>query len=308
MTEEAYTDKLHVAVFEEEDVRNEMKERNPESYKGDYGTVVVFGGTRGMEGAAGLTGISALRSGAGKVILAVPEHTEILYGIQPEIMVRRLKDNGEGIFNKYSIAEGLDLLDQADAVVIGCGFGRYRDSELFFREILLNFNGPMIVDADGIHFLRYLIADSMWNEIKDQWNGIITPHCGEAADLLEKEIDYVVDYRVEALEELVELTAATVVLKGHNTLTTGINQPLYFNETGNPGMATAGSGDVLSGIIGAILARRDLTMDKTAGAAIGVLIHGLSGDLAAERIGQTGLIAGDIIKYLPEAWKRVLRY
>jgi len=297
-----------VSAIEAQDIRGMLGERKQESHKGDYGTVLIFGGSKGMEGAAGMAAVAALKSGAGKVLLAVPASTEISYSLRPEVMLRRIDDGGEGYFNKFSISQGLDLLEQADSMVIGPGFGRQVESELFFEEMLNNSSGPVVVDADGIYFLRYFMNEASWSELSKRWKGVITPHSGEAAALIDMDSEHIQDYRLEALSQLIEASSATVVLKGHNTLVSSEGEPVYFNETGNPGMATAGSGDVLSGIIGALLSRQDLDITVCQAAAIGVWIHGLSGDMAAERYGQTGMMAGDILNLLPEAWKSVLRY
>jgi len=308
MIGETSTNRKEVLVAEEQDIREAFGVRGAETHKGSYGTVLIFGGSAGMEGSVGLAAMGALRSGAGRVIVAVPKSAEIRYGIQPEIMVRKIDDGGEGIFNKYSISQGKDLLEGADSVVIGPGFGRNRDSELFFEEIINEFEGPVLIDADGLYHLKYLLNDFRWKMATAAGKRIITPHAGEAAFLLDTKSEDVNDYKLETLSQLVELCGTTVLLKGHNTLVSKDGETVYFNETGNPGMATAGSGDVLSGIIGGILARKDLQIDVETAGAFGAWIHGTAGDFAAEELGQTGMIASDIIKYIPKAWKSVLKF
>lgn len=305
--EEMSIDSKNVFAVEAKDIKRCFGTRRSESHKGTYGTVLVFGGSKGMEGAAGLAALSALKSGAGRVIMAIPKTTEIMYGISPEIMVRKLEDGGIGAFTENSIPEGKDLCKVADAVVLGPGFGRLQESNGFFEAILKEFKGPVLIDADGLYHIKYLIDESNWNAISENWHGVITPHIGEASNLLGVETGDIDDYRFESLSMLIECCKGTVVLKGHNTLISKDGEKVYINETGNPGMATAGSGDVLSGVIGAILARRDLEIAMDTAAAFGVWVHGLAGDLAADELGETGMIAGDIIKYLPYAWKEILK-
>lgn len=308
ITGEPLTDKKEVFSVEAQDIRTSFGGRQSESHKGSYGTVLIFGGSRTMEGAVALAAIGALRSGAGRVIAAVPESSEIRYNVNPEIMVTKLEDNGSGVFNDFSIIQGLELLNRSDAVVIGPGFGRMHESDAFFGEIVRNFKGPILIDADGLYHLKYFMNTPFWEDVSKVWNGVITPHAGEAAFLIDSESEYVNDFKFEAIEQLIDICKCTVVLKGHNTLVSKDGEKVFLNETGNPGMATAGSGDVLSGIIGAVLAKKDVKISTEEAAAFGVWIHGLSGDLAAKELGQTGMIAGDILNFLPYAWKETLKF
>ena len=308
ITEEMFTDKSEVFTIEAQDIRAGFGERQSESHKGSYGTVLIFGGSRTMEGAVSLAALGALRSGAGLVIAAVPESSEIRCNINPEIIVTKLEDNGSGVFNDFSIAQGLELLNRSDAVVIGPGFGRMHESDAFFAEIIRNFNGPILVDADGLYHLKYFMDNPLWEDVSKVWNGVITPHAGEAAFLIDSETEFVNEHKFEVLERLKGIYKCTVVLKGHDTLISIDEKKIFLNETGNPGMATAGSGDVLSGIIGAVLAKKDVEISTVEAAAFGVWIHGLSGDLAVKDLGQTGMIAGDILKFLPYAWKETLKF
>ena len=308
ITGETFTDKSEVFSVEAQDIRASFGERQSESHKGSYGTVLIFGGSRTMEGAVHLAALGALRSGAGRVIAAVPQSSEIRYSINSEIMVTKLEDNGSGVFNDFSIAQGLELLNRSDVVVIGPGFGRMHESDAFFGEIIRNFKGPILVDADGLYHLKYFMDNPLWENVSKVWNGVITPHAGEAAFLIDSETEYVNNYKFEALEQLIDFCKCTVVLKGNNTLVSKDGEKVFLNETGNPGMATAGSGDVLSGIISAVLAKKDVEISTVEAAAFGVWIHGLSGDLAANDLGQTGMIAGDILKFLPYAWKETLKF
>ena len=178
---ETFTDENEVFSIEAQDIRASFRERQSESHKGSYGTVLIFGGSRTMEGAVALAAMGALRSGAGRVIAAVPESSEIRYNINPEIMVTKLDDNGSGVFNDFSIEQGLELLKRSDAVVIGPGFGRMHESDAFFGEILRNFKGPILIDADGLYHLKYFMDKPLWEDVSKVWDGVITPHAGEAA-------------------------------------------------------------------------------------------------------------------------------
>ena len=277
-------------------VKNFIPERKTEAHKGDFGRVLVIAGSRTMTGACCLSCEAALRSGAGLVYALVPD--EIMGQVQilvPEVVI---KDRAAGI---------PDPADY-DSIVIGPGLGTGDDARALVDQILEEAECPLVIDADALNIVSY----NHWQDrVKDRClrglGTVITPHMGEAARLLKDDTDFDMAKagREEILNELYYITGATVVLKGSRTLVRpmfgGSMDPVFVNTTGNPGMATAGSGDVLTGIIAALLGQgvRNSVM-------AGVYIHGLAGDLMAEEVGEYSLIARDIVKGIPMAFKNIV--
>lgn len=263
----------------EELIKN-LKKRNPESHKGDYGKDLVIAGSELMTGAAILSSKAAMRTGAGLVYVAcTKEMVETIHIAFPEA-VCVLRDSLD--FSKY------------DAVLIGPGMGKGKDTEELLKRVLSEYNGPVVIDADAVNVIpEYDLYDYVKGYSGDL---IFTPHSMEAERLLKKH-----EERSAMAEELVKLTGATICLKGHRTIVKNTDSE-YINETGNPGMATAGSGDVLSGIILALLGEGIPSFDA---AALGVYIHGLSGDSAKDILGEDGLIASDIINQIPLTIKKL---
>lgn len=271
-------------------VNTVVKRRNRDIHKGDCGRVLVIAGSVGMAGAAILCGRGALRSGAGLVTLGATEETfNILQtGIAEATCVLRTSHNWKD--RGY------------DAIAIGPGLGDYEDDKKLIEDILKNYEGPVVLDADG---LNHVARNHMQEDLKQaKAKVIITPHIGEAARLLDMDTKDVASMDREAVAMmLVEKTNAIVVLKGHGTVVATPNKMSYINTTGNPGMATGGSGDVLTGIIVA-LAGQGLRPEDAA--KVGVFVHGLAGDLGAEQIGEYGLVAGDIAQLTALAFKKIL--
>lgn len=277
-------------------VMNSIPERRTESHKGDFGRVLIIAGSRTMTGACILACEAALRSGSGLVYALVPD--EIMPQVQVAVPEVVIKDRSEGI------PEPMDY----DCVVIGPGLGTGDDAVRLVDEILERAECPLILDADALNVISY----NHWHDrVRDRClrglGTVITPHMGEAARLLKDDTDFDMEKagREEILNELYYITEATVVLKGNRTLVRpmfgGALDPVFVNTTGNPGMATAGSGDVLTGIIAALLGQGI----KNAVMA-GVYIHGLAGDLMAEEVGEYSLISRDILKGIPLAFNNIL--
>ncbi len=277
-------------------VMNFIPERKTEAHKGDFGRVLVIAGSRTMTGACVLSCEAALRSGAGLVYALVPD--EIMGQVQilvPEVVI---KDR----------AEGIPPLEDYDCIVIGPGLSTSEEAKKLVDEILDKAECPLILDADALNIISYNHwQDRVMDRCLRGLGTVITPHMGEAARLLKDDTDFDMEKagREEILNELYYITGATVVLKGSRTLVRpmfgGSLDPVYVNTTGNPGMATAGSGDVLTGIIAALLGQGVRNSVMT-----GVYIHGLAGDLMAEEVGEYSLIARDIIKGIPLAFKNIL--
>jgi NAD(P)H-hydrate epimerase len=271
--------------------------RRADSNKGTYGRVLVVAGSRGMAGAGVLCANAALRAGAGLVRLGVPrELLPIVAVTNPCVMTAGLAQDNDGRFGRDAEAEALALAQTSDVVALGPGLGRSAALADFVAHFLAKYEKPIVLDADGLNNLADIRA-AQWNHAGPL---IITPHPGEFARLLNTESAAVQANRRELAVKLAREAHVIVVLKGHGTLVTdGLR--LYVNTTGNPGMATAGSGDVLTGVIAALLGQG---LEPFAAAQLGVYLHGLAGDLGRDAFGEVSLIAMDLIDYLPRAIQR----
>jgi ADP-dependent NAD(P)H-hydrate dehydratase len=270
--------------------------RRDDAHKGDFGTALIVGGSRGMTGAAALAGMAALRGGAGRVRVAVPEPClESVAGFEPSYMTAPLPADADGRIVFGALDRIVALAATATVVACGPGMGRSPDLDLLVAELYCTLPRPMVLDADALNALA-TVPDAL---AQPGGPRILTPHPGEFARLVGRKLD--TRAQIEAAVELAARCGIVVVLKGHRTLTTdGVRRA--ENTTGNPGMATGGAGDVLTGLIAALICQGLLPLDA---ARLGVHLHGLAGDLAAEELGQVSLIAGDLIDYLPEAFAAV---
>ncbi len=276
------------------DELQKMPQRRDASHKGDYGRLLCICGSRGMCGAAYLSAKAAYRTGAGLVrILTVRENLVPLQTILPEAIVTVY--DGE-IPDRHTIAEALKW---ADATVIGCGLGKAAASRQVLSTALRLSDKPTLIDADGLNIISENSA------LKKYLCGkIITPHLLELSRLSGLSVSDIDKDREKAAYEFSKKHETVCVLKSHCTCVSDGSDKIYVNSSGNNGMATAGSGDVLSGIIGGILAQnKDLSLSMTEAAALGVYIHGLAGDIAAEAVGKYSLMASDIIDALPRVLK-----
>jgi NAD(P)H-hydrate epimerase len=268
--------------------------RRPDAHKGDFGLALIVGGSRGMAGAAALAGMAALRGGAGLVRLAAPEPClETIAGFEPSYMTVPLPADDAGRIAPAAFEQIIELAGRATAVACGPGLGRSLGLDGLVLRLYQELAKPMVFDADA---LNALAAES---EALAHPGGprVLTPHPGEFARLIGRKLDG--DARNEAAVRLAADCGIVVVLKGHRTLVTdGRRQGI--NTTGNPGMATGGTGDVLTGLITALLCQGLEPFDA---ARLGVHLHGLAGDLCADDFGQVSMIASDLIDYLPEAFQ-----
>ena len=275
-------------------VKNLIERRNREIHKGSCGRILIAAGSVGMAGAAVLAARGALRSGTGPVQLHVP--AEIFPIVQT------------GVLEATCLTDSLDNIDLSryNAAAAGPGLGDSRESVEKVRILLDSFDGPLVLDADGLN----IAAREEFFDLMRARGGrlIITPHMGEARRLMAKDFSEKMTRR-ELAEALAEKTGAVTVLKGAGTVVAAEGRKTYTNTTGNPGMATAGSGDVLTGIITSLCGQRHSDgrpIEPLEAALAGVYIHGLAGDLGAEEKGEYGLIAGDIAEYTALAVKKIL--
>ncbi len=273
-----------------------MPQRTPDSDKSYYGRLLLICGSVGMSGAAYLSAKAALRTGAGLVEILTPEENRvILQSLLPEAIVTVYdKDN----IDTDKISE---RIARADAVVCGCGLGVYPYSRKLLAHLLRSCTVPTVLDADALNLLSR--NPSLLKHAK---GNIITPHLGEMSRLCGEEIESIKRSPDGHCRAFAEKHSLVCVLKGHRTLVSDGSDSLYVNSSGNSGMATAGSGDVLAGIIGGILAQgKHGTQNLLIAASLGVYIHGLCGDYAAERLGEYSLMASDIIDALPSVLRGI---
>ena len=262
-------------------------------HKGTAGLVLVVAGSRGMAGAAALVGNGALRAGAGLVRIATPDAAlDTVAALAPCCTTAPLPDDG-ACLRAEAAGKILELADGQDAVALGPGLGRTPAVGSVVRAVLEALEIPVVLDADG---LNAIAADAAETIARARNGLILTPHPGEAARLLGSSAQDVQADREAAAERLAGL-GAVAVLKGAGTVVSD-GERLYVNETGNPGMATAGAGDVLTGMLAALVAAR---MPLFEAAVLAVWAHGRAGDLAAERLGLLGLTAMDLLGCVPEA-------
>ena len=271
--------------------------RTADSNKGDFGRVLVIAGSRGMSGAAVLCGSAALRAGAGLVRVAVPQEIlPIVAAGNSCIMTAPMPQDDQGRFSAGAESELIALAQAGDVVALGPGLGRTQELTSLVKGLIQRVTQPLVLDADGLNAVAGA-ADVLSNRAGST---IITPHPGEFARLLQTETAKVQANRRDLALQFAGKHKLILVLKGHATIVTD-GQRLYENTTGNPGMATAGSGDVLTGTVAALLGQG---LEPFAAAQLGVYIHGLAGDLARDDRGQVGLIAADLLDYLPRAIRR----
>ncbi len=275
-----------------------LKPRAADAHKGDFGKVCIIAGSTGMSGAAALSGRAALRAGAGLVRVATPKSVlPIVASIEPSFTTIALPEDSLGRISAKAISPVLEVAGQNDCLAFGPGLGISGALRSLLEMLLEQYQLRLIIDADG---LNNLTGIKNWPaQLKASL--ILTPHPGEMKRLwpaLLRE-PFPPDRQQQAVR-LAQQTKTIVTLKGAGTVVTD-GQKVYINKTGNPGMATAGSGDVLTGIITALAGQGLNNFDA---AVLGVYIHGLAGDIAAENLGQTSMIATDIIDALPEAFKR----
>jgi ADP-dependent NAD(P)H-hydrate dehydratase / NAD(P)H-hydrate epimerase len=274
-----------------------IPDRYSNSNKGDYGRVFIVTGSVGMTGAGILAASSALRSGAGLVYTGVPAMLTSIYDTALiETVTIPLKDNGTGILARAGIADILDRIDKSTAAAIGPGLSVNDDVTDIIYDIIENASKPLILDADALNVLSRDVSILKKLKVK----AVITPHPGEMARLSGISIDQVQNNRIKVAAEFAQKWNVTTVLKGSRTIVALPDGTVYINTNGNSGLSTAGTGDVLTGLITGLVGQGA----ELSGAAIaGVYLHGLAGDNAAKIKGEHGMIAGDLLEELPKVIK-----
>ncbi len=270
--------------------------RAADSNKGTFGRVLVVAGSRGMSGAAILCASGALRGGAGLVRLAVPaEILPIVATSNPCYTTAPLPQDVGGRLGPGADAELLALAEGNDVIALGPGLGQSPAVAAVVSVLLARARLPVVLDADGLNVLRQQ-TERLRNRPAPL---ILTPHPGEFARLAGADVPTVQAHRPEMAVRFAADHGVVLILKGHGTLVTD-GRRLYRNTTGNPGMATGGTGDVLTGLIAALVGQG---LEPFAAAQLGVYLHGLAGDLARDDLGEESLIASDLLEYLPRAFR-----
>lgn len=270
-----------------------LPRRAPSAHKGSAGRVLVIGGSAGMMGAVALASHSVLRAGAGYSIAAVPRScVDVLEARVTEVVKRGFAETPERSLAFDALEAILPEAQRADAVAIGPGLSRNADTERLVWGLLDEVEAPIVLDADGLNAFEGKTLRRGKGPL------VVTPHFGEAARLGGVAISDIARDSLGWARFFASSSQAIVCLKTVPMVTVAPNEPVVLNSTGNPGMATAGSGDVLTGTIAGLLAQG---MDVAEAAAVGCFVHGLAGDIAARRLGRRGLTAGDIRDALPAA-------
>ena len=268
-----------------------LPERNPCAHKGDFGRILLLCGSRGYTGAAALAAMGALRCGAGLVYLGVPESIYVIEAVKlTEAIVFPLPE-ADGRLSATAVDEIRNLLPKMDTVLIGPGLGQSEGVFMVVQEVLRAFDGPVVLDADGINVLSGHI-----DILRGRTNPtILTPHEGE----FQRISGQVCDDRIATAVSFAKNTGCIFLLKGHQTVITD-GSKCYVNPTGNPGMAVGGSGDVLAGMIAALLGQGIAPLQA---AACSAWLHGAAGDICATEIGQYGMLPTDMLQVLPRLLK-----
>jgi len=281
-------------------VRLLLPARRRTAHKGDFGRVLVIAGSVGMTGAACLCAEAALRVGAGLVTVGCPESlNDILEVKLTEAMSFPLPETYERSLDTRALAVILELAESADVLAIGPGISRHPDTALLVQRLVGRVDKPMVVDADALNALSEapgLLEGS-------HAPAVLTPHPGEMARLMGVSAEEVQGNRAHFAKTAASRFRSVVTLKGAYSLICETGRPLTINPTGNPGMASGGTGDVLTGLVAGLIAQGLLPFEA---ACAGAYLHGLAGDLAASSTGEASLVAGDLIRFLPQAMRQVL--
>jgi len=279
--------------------------RKPDAHKGNFGHVLVLAGSVGKTGAAALAALAALRAGAGLVTVATPASAlPIVASLGREYMTEPLPQTEAGTISLRALEHGRwdKLLEGKSVLAIGPGIGDVPETAELVRTLVNRRRLPVVLDADGLNaFAGCMDTFESGGDLPD---AVLTPHPGEMSRLVGLGTAEIQARRVDSAREFVRKHRVNLVLKGFRTLTATPDGKVWVNPTGNPGMASGGTGDVLTGMIAGLVAQyRDRPMGEVAAGA--VYLHGLAGDLAAKELGQPSLIAGDLIAALPRAYRAV---
>jgi NAD(P)H-hydrate epimerase len=284
----------YIELLTRERMRELVPARAADSHKGDFGRVLVVAGSLGRSGAAHLAAIGALRSGAGLVTIATPKSClPIVAAMAPEYMTEGLEETTSGTVDYAALDRILEF--KADVIAVGPGLGQAPGTAAFVHGLVERAGVPLVLDADA---LNAFAGDPDRLTGRDGVDVVITPHPGEMARLLNLSVEALQHDRLRHATEFAARHRVHVVLKGHRTIIAGPDNRAFINLTGNPGMATGGTGDLLTGMIAAWFAQ---LLDAEAACKLAVYLHGAAGDLAEADEGDVALVAGDIAVRLGDA-------
>ncbi|HWT77953.1 MAG TPA: NAD(P)H-hydrate dehydratase [Candidatus Methylomirabilis sp.] len=290
---------LLLGVLERQDVVSAFPKRDPAAHKGTFGHVLVIAGSVGKTGAAALASLAALRVGAGLVTLAIPQSlNDAMEAKLTEVMTEPVAETEARSIGQEALDRLLQLAVGKDAVALGPGLGTHPSTQKLVHELLSSLKTPIVLDADGINALAGR-ADILTRAAAPV---ILTPHPGELSRLLDVPRDEVLRKRISLAQDTASRLNVTLVLKMAHTVVASPSHQVVLVPTGNPGMATGGTGDVLTGLISGLLAQ-GVTPGHAASA--GVYLHGLAGDLAAGHLGQEAMLAGDLLNSVPDAIRQL---
>ncbi len=298
---DAVTSGLGLEVTTCSDIQRFLIPRLPQSHKGDFGHVLVIGGSLGKAGAAAMAGMAALRAGAGLVTVAVPRSVlSTVAGFAAELMTEPLEEDG-GIVSMRALEYGrLEKLSEGKSVIaLGPGISRHPEAAEFVRTVVAKSKLPLVLDADGLNAFEGRACELDGN----QRALVVTPHPGEMARLIGLSTGAVQSDRIGVARKFAAEHKCNVVLKGWRTVTAQTDGPAWVNTTGNPGMATGGTGDVLTGMIAAFMAQYSADAYGVHRVLAAVHLHGLAGDLARDELGEHSMTATDLVRFLPQAFR-----
>jgi len=298
---EAISSELGLNLIAPADFASLLAPRALEANKGSYGHVLVVGGSVGKAGAAAMAGFSALRAGAGlSTVATAASMLATVAGFHPELMTEPLPETSEGTIGLGAFEKACSLCERKTVVAIGPGISRNEETAEFVRALTkpgaVGREAAFVIDADGLNAF-----DGKAQELNGRGRTmVITPHPGEMARLTGLTISEIQEKRLEVARQFAREHELIVVLKGHRTLIAAPDGTTWVNSTGNPGMATGGTGDVLTGIVAGLIGQHpDRALDAT---ALAVYLHGLAGDLARDAVGEISVVATDLVRFLPKAF------
>ena len=308
---EAIQSSLNLQVITPREIALLLGPRPRDSNKGMYGHVLVVGGSLGKTGAAVMAGFSALRTGAGLVTVASPQSTlPVIASFHPELMTEPLSETEIASISKVALEEFERVAEKKTVLAIGPGISRHPSTEEFVRSVIEKSQVPTVLDADGLNAFEGRASDlNRRNRRGDTENAekvpalVLTPHPGEMARLTGLGVAAIQRDRINVARSFAREHEVIVVLKGDRTAIAKPDGEVWVSTTGNPGMATGGTGDILTGIVAGMLAQH--TKSAFLAVLAAVYLHGLAGDVAAEAIGEHSVVATDLIRALPEAFRRV---
>ena len=300
--DEAIMSSLQLNVITDQDIAPLLEPRPANSNKGSFGHVLVIGGSRGKAGAAAMAGMSVLRVGAGLSTIATAKSVlATVAGFHPEVMTEQLAETTDGTIALSALRRILQLAENKNVLAIGPGISRNAETMKLVRALIKKRSAATVLDADGLNAF-----EGHAKELDGAHTPLVlTPHPGEMARLLNSTVPAVQHDRINVARTFAREHRLVLVLKGHRTLVASPDGEIWVNTTGNPGMATGGTGDILTGMVAGLIAQNpDRVLEAVAAA---VHLHGLAGDVARESMGEHSLVATDLLKALPEAFRRVNR-